>query len=211
MFNEFLSITVPNRVTCTCKCLPASLSTIYCSFGFAPQASNRPATSLSVDKTLGVTAPMGLFDPLNLMADEKSFERRRISEIKHGRVAMMAVIGNLAPQVGFTFPGYLSTSQDVKFSDVGSGLAALTKIPLIGVAQIVLFAGLMETITWAQKPGFAPGDVGGDDWIRYSDPAVKTEKLNKELNNGRLAMMAIMGLMVQEQITGMGAIEALMK
>lgn len=184
----------------------------YHSFGFAPQAANRAPTSLAAaDKTLGVTAPMGLFDPLGLMADEAAFERRRISEIKHGRIAMMAVIGNLAPQLGFTFPGYLSTSQNVKFSDVGSGFAALTKIPLFGVAQIILFAGIMETIQWAQKPGSAPGDVGGEDWVRYSDPAVKAEKLNKELNNGRLAMMAIMGLMVQEQLTGMGAIEALMK
>eukprot|EP00542_Grammatophora_oceanica_P010889 CAMPEP_0194045934 /NCGR_PEP_ID=MMETSP0009_2-20130614/18916_1 /TAXON_ID=210454 /ORGANISM="Grammatophora oceanica, Strain CCMP 410" /LENGTH=196 /DNA_ID=CAMNT_0038690977 /DNA_START=47 /DNA_END=637 /DNA_ORIENTATION=+ len=177
-------------------------------YGFAPQQSARQTTSLSMDqKELGVTQPALLFDPLNMMEDEKNFERRRISEIKHGRIAMMAVMGNLAPQFGFHFPGYLSTSAGVKFEDVGSGFAALKNVPVIGLAQILLFAGIMETVQWAQKPGMAPGDVGGEDWVRYSDPEVKKSKLNKELNNGRLAMLAITGLMVQEQVMGCGAKE----
>ncbi|GMI16270.1 hypothetical protein TrLO_g11927 [Triparma laevis f. longispina] len=186
-------------------------------FGFAPLAPLRTSTSLSAvevnQQNIGVLRPFnGIYDPLNLMADgDAAFRRRRISEIKHGRVAMMAVIGNLAPQLGLTFPGYLSTSEKVLFSDVATGnsFTALTKIPLFGVFQILAFAGLMECWTWKQEKNAAPGDVGGDDWVRYQDVAVKEEKLTKELQNGRLAMLAIFGLMVQEQLNGKGAIEML--
>ena len=96
---------------------------------------------------------------------------------------MVAVIGNLAPQLGLTFPGYLSTSENVKFSDVASGgsFAALTKIPAFGVFQILMFAAIMELWTWKQEKGMAPGDVGGRDWVRYQDEDVKMSKLNKEL------------------------------
>mmetsp|Transcript_16252 Transcript_16252/g.22660 ORF Transcript_16252/g.22660 Transcript_16252/m.22660 type:complete len:200 (+) Transcript_16252:40-639(+) len=180
---------------------------------FAPANEARSSTALNAidQKQIGVVQPLMLFDPLDMMADEEAFERRRNSEIKHGRIAMMAVIGNIAPQLGFHFPGYLSTSAGVKFEDVGYGFQALSKIPLFGVAQIVLFAGIMETVQWAQKPGMAPGDVGGEDWIRYEDEATKINKLNIELNNGRAAMMGITGLMMQEQVTGMGIVEQMSK
>ena len=227
------------------------LSTLLSSVvSFAPLAPSSPTlTSLfaspAVDqKAIGVLRPMGLFDPLDLMSQsDADFTRRRTSEIKHGRVAMVAVIGNLAPQLGLTFPGYISTSEGVKFSDVAEAgsFGALAKIPAFGVAQIALFAAIIEVSccytphhttthhtpplspsspplprphpyqlwTWKQDSSNAPGDVGGRDWVRYQDPVVKTEKLNKELQNGRLAMLAISGLMVQEQITGKGAIEML--
>jgi Chlorophyll A-B binding protein len=66
----------------------------------------------------------------------------------------------------------------------------------LGVVQILLFIGFLELFLWQQKPENAPGDIGGKSWVRYSDPDVKQDKLNKELNNGRLAQMAIMGMMV---------------
>ncbi|GMH49796.1 hypothetical protein TL16_g00617 [Triparma laevis f. inornata] len=92
-------------------------------FGFAPLAPLRTSTSLSAvevnQQNIGVLRPFnGIYDPLNLMADgDAAFRRRRISEIKHGRVAMMAVIGNLAPQLGLTFPGVsenLSRAKNIK-------------------------------------------------------------------------------------------------
>ena len=49
---------------------------------------------------LGVQAPTGYFDPLGLAADldAAGFYQRRCAEIKHGRVAMIAAMGYIAPE-----------------------------------------------------------------------------------------------------------------
>ena len=39
-------------------------------------------------------------------------------------------------------------------------------------------------------------------WVRYSNPVVKNFKLNAERNNGRAAMMGIIGMMIHEGLTG---------
>merc|ERR1711871_1387227 len=48
------------------------------------------------------------------------------------------------------------------------------------------------------------GDVVGDriPWVRYSDPAVREFKMGAERNNGRAAMMGIIGMMIHEGLTG---------
>ena len=105
------------------------------------------------------------------------------------------------------WPGYLSTSADVKFADLPNGILALKGVPPLGLAQILLFIGLMETQTWrfldgswpGQVPaGKAPGDVAGDFWVRYTDPEEKAYKLNVERQNGRAAMMGITGCLIHE-------------
>jgi len=56
---------------------------------------------------------------------------------------------------------------------------------------------------FAQDPNREPGDVAGDlPWVRYSDPKVKEFKLNAERNNGRAAMMGIVGMVIHESLTG---------
>ena len=94
---------------------------------------------------LGVTPPLGFWDPLNLAAKgtAEDFARRRATELKHGRVAMAAFVGYLVPEV-FKFPGYLSTTADLKFEDVPNGLNALSVIPGLGWAQIVMVIGWLE-------------------------------------------------------------------
>merc|ERR1712070_454786 len=46
-----------------------------------------------------------------------------------------------------------------------------------------------------------PGDYGFKV-LTSSDPAEKTKKLNSEIANGRLAMMAIIGMFFQDGLTG---------
>ena len=97
--------------------------------------------------------------------------------------------------------GYLSSAQGVKFSDVPAGMGALTAVPIAGWAQIFLFCGLLEKKFFKQDADCAPGDLAKFNWVRYDDAEVKERKLLSEIKNGRLAMMAIMGMMVQEQVS----------
>ena len=89
-------------------------------------------------------------------------------------------------------------------------LAALigpNAIPSLGVLQILIFIGVLETCVmtdWTEKGEF-PGDLRNGTfqgaWDKWSD-AQKKQKRAVELNNGRAAMMGILGLMVHEQLGG---------
>ena len=95
------------------------------------------------------------------------------------------------------FPGYLSPSAGLKFADVPNGLAAISKVPAAGWGQILAYMAFCE-VSQDQSPGTpaAAGDFGFKV-LTASDPAEKTKKLSAELANGRLAMMAIIGMFFQ--------------
>ena len=95
------------------------------------------------------------------------------------------------------FPGYLSPSAGLKFADVPNGLAAISKVPAAGWGQILAYMAFCE-VSQDQSAGTpaAAGDFGFKV-LTSSDPAEKTKKLNAELANGRLAMMAIIGMFFQ--------------
>jgi hypothetical protein len=147
----------------------------------------------------------GVWDPLNLLKDQETFERLRYVEVKHGRIAMLAVLGHIVAATGYRFPGQLSNG--VKFVDIpGSGFAALSKLAPADLALIFVSVGFLETrVMKEQVKGEFPGDLRNglfkEGWDDFSD-AVKKQKINKELNNGRAAMMGIFGLMVHEMIDG---------
>ena len=157
----------------------------------------------------GDQAPLGFWDPLGFSKDldVEVFKRRRETEIKHGRVCMFATIGYIVPEY-FKFDGYLSPSNNLKFSDVPNGLKAISVVPKEGWAQILAFAGFLELV--ANKKTSEPGNYGkGNLGLGYlgfgnsvQDPALRTKKLNAELANGRLAMMAIIGMFFQDGLTG---------
>ena len=75
-------------------------------------------------------------------------------------------------------------------------------LPQAGWAQIVAVIAILDNSLFAQDPSKAPGDVVADNvpWVRYSDPAVKEYKLNAERNNGRAAMMGIIGMMTHNAL-----------
>ncbi|GMI09600.1 hypothetical protein TrRE_jg1343, partial [Triparma retinervis] len=185
---------------------------------FAPAPLTKASTSLNVDSldpSIGVTAPLGLYDPLGWLDESKdpaskyasfhaNFERRRAVERKHGRVAMAAVVGMLFHNAGIEFPGYLSKSENMRFSDVPDGFTGLFSIPTAGLAQIFFFCGVCELAIWPAS------NYSGDYGTGYGRPFVPNVlegdelkyKLDMEINQGRAAMMGIFGAMVGEGVTG---------
>merc|ERR1712039_176687 len=166
------------------------------------------------EKELGVTMPFRYWDPLGLGSDgdEEAFRRRRMAEIKNGRVAMWACMGYIVPEY-YRFDGYLSPSQNLKFTDVPNGLAALSKVPAEGWAQIGIFCAFLELWPLRQEADRMPGDTlgcGRLGWPMFlfggtskpCDTVANEKSLNAEINNGRLAMVAIVGMVSQNGFLG---------
>merc|ERR1719198_297755 len=138
---------------------------------------------------IGVTPPLGLFDPLGFLSrGPEVYRRYQEIEIKHGRLAMAATLGVIVTEAGIRFPGYLSISQDITFADVPGTLdGAYFGIPLVGWVQIMALIACLDIAVFRQDPSYAAGDVVQDlpiEWVRYEDPEVKAFKLNAERNNG---------------------------
>jgi len=156
------------------------------------------------ESELGVQAPVGFWDPAGYTADGslENFARRRQTELKHGRISMLATMGYITPEITGKFSGFLSPSKGLKFDDIPNGLAAVSKVPASGWAQIIAYCAYCE-VSQDQSPG-TPASKGefGFTLLTASDPAEKTKKLSAELANGRLAMMAIIGMFFQDGLTG---------
>merc|ERR1719450_1075126 len=161
------------------------------------------------ESELGVQAPVGFWDPVGLSkdGDTTAFKRRRATEIKHGRVSMIACLGYIIPEY-IKFPGYLNPSEKLAFTDVPNGLGAFSKVPGGGWFQIIAFCGYCETI-YLKEQNDEPGNyglgylgpiTGGQSYT--SNPELRKKKLNAEIANGRLAMMAIIGMFYQDGLTG---------
>ncbi|CAJ1376895.1 unnamed protein product [Effrenium voratum] len=159
------------------------------------------------ENELGVQAPLGFWDPLGLSKDGDvySFKRRRSVEIKHGRICMLATMGYITPEVAGKFPGYLDPTIKLKFEDIPNGLAAISKVPLAGWIQMIAYAGFCEISAGydADVNKRTPGDMGWKPPLFGNNaPEMKQRRLNVEIANGRLAMMAIIGMFFQDGLTG---------
>merc|ERR1711959_584069 len=156
------------------------------------------------ESELGVQEPVGFWDPAGFTADGDvaSFKRRRSVELKHGRICMLATMGYITPEITGKLPGYLSPSAGLKFADIPNGLAAVSKVPTLGWAQIAAYFGFCEFSGGFEdyKTG-TPGDFNFKV-LTSADPAEKTKKLAAEIANGRLAMVAIIGMFFQDGLTG---------
>jgi len=153
---------------------------------FTAQSSKASSTALkmSYENELGVIAPTGFFDPLGLSSniDQATFDAYRESELKHGRVAQLAVIGYIVPEV-FRFPGEIAPG--LKFADIPNGVAAINTIPALGWAQMFFLIGAVDYY------GYLRFDSGVPD---LAPEELEKRQLN-ELQHGRLAMLAVLELL----------------
>eukprot|EP00548_Thalassiothrix_antarctica_P006107 CAMPEP_0194134082 /NCGR_PEP_ID=MMETSP0152-20130528/4154_1 /TAXON_ID=1049557 /ORGANISM="Thalassiothrix antarctica, Strain L6-D1" /LENGTH=204 /DNA_ID=CAMNT_0038829623 /DNA_START=57 /DNA_END=671 /DNA_ORIENTATION=- len=142
------------------------------------------------------------FDPIGF-ADWFDMKWLREAEIKHGRVSMLATLGFVLQQF-WTLPGYAHVDD----SNLGPTVVGIS--PML---QIVLWMGILEM--WTNKgnvtmetmftdPDRVPGNLGFDPMGLAVDKTDEEKRLMewKELKNGRLAMLAIGGMIHHNWVTG---------
>jgi len=145
------------------------------------------------------------FDPWGLTRDTtpEKMAWYRAAELKHGRVAMLAALGQIF--VYFHHPMFDEGDKPFK------ALATVATERPIAVAQILFFIFAAEALGQFNqvKDGAAPGDLGFDPLnLKPSDPETWEKVQLRELKNGRLAMLASAGQLYTEQLTGNGVLEA---
>lgn len=176
------------------------LSLLATATAFAPSARSRATTSAlkmaDFSKEIGAMPPLGFWDPLGLMkdTDQETFDLYRKIETKHGRVAMLAVLGHITTTAGYRLPGEIAYG--VPFSSIKNGLAAWEGVPVGGIVQMIIFVGLIEMGYETRQAEIEEVHLTKSKW---NEKTIRTKK-TVELNNGRAAMMGILGLMVHEKI-----------
>merc|ERR1719310_586524 len=163
------------------------------------------------DPIFGGTPEGKIWDPLGLGADESALYRRRCVEIKHGRICMVAFLGMTVGPNELIAPSHalLSPSADLHFDDIPGGIAALGAVPGAGWAQIIALVGIHELTIAKQDYTKVPGEIPTFLGFKPDDPEIFAEKQLKELKNGRLAMIAVRGELMAQQVSGYGTYEQL--
>merc|ERR1712087_315334 len=176
----------------------------------------------------GAIAPLGEFDPLGFTKDlpVQEIKRFREAEVTHGRVAMLAVVGYLVAEPFHPFFGgmidgpantHLTQVREVApffFAWLGGSIATAEiaravvgwEFPTSAIEKNVKMVEEenFEGKTWLTKlnDNYYPGDLRFDPLgLKPTDAKEFETMTNKELNNGRLAMIAAIGMIVQEQVT----------
>ena len=141
------------------------------------------------------TAPLkniALFDK-SVVAKDVPLVFLREAELKHGRLAMIATIllplsEQFSDNLGIYFfqnnPGYVGFGLSFMFISEFSSMINGWENPTIKLFSL--------------KKDYQPGDFGLTFGV---NPETMGNKMDKELNNGRLAMIGILGMMIQELVT----------
>ena len=175
------------------------------------------------DMVTGATAPLGVWDPLRIMdqycgdaqMNLKFRKSLQEAERKHGRVAMLAALGM-----------FVGEKSSILYDHAVTGPAIFQWQQVVAIyppfqALVLLFIGMTEmngvikywdepSVTFGNASGlaglkdsFTPGDYGFDPLnLRPKQPEALKTMINKELNNGRLAMIGVAGIVAQELVTG---------
>jgi hypothetical protein len=163
---------------------------------------------------VGDIAPTGFFDPLGLSVgkDSTTLKQWRDAEIKHGRVCMLAAVGLLTQELlknplGIDGPSirHLDLIDD-KFPEFGELFILLCAF-IEGWTIVNRWEPRSET-RGLNRPArlredVEAGDLGWDPlgWFP-EDPSEQAKIKTKELQNGRLAMLGVAGIVAQELTDG---------
>ncbi|CAM9641020.1 unnamed protein product [Discosporangium mesarthrocarpum] len=179
----------------------------------SPSAVTMTSGSDYIATLPGTPFPDGaVWDPLGFSTknDPESIKKFREAEVKHGRVAMLAAVGVLVAESFhplFLGPDYIGPAVD-HFQEITARFPAFWVAATTGIAFVEYQAisqgwGEVDSTTGTGnlKPEYTPGDLGFDPLgLKPEDPEALKTMQTKELNNGRLAMIGVAGMLVQELV-----------
>lgn len=176
--------------------------------GDAAQSSPTPP-QFSVMDLPGISGPLGFFDPVGFCTDasEGKIKFYREVELKHGRVAMLASLGFLVgEQFHPLFGGNIDVPSYIAFQETPLQTfwpAVIVLLSIVEVFSVFSFNSPFGGEPWSVRSDYESGDLGFDPiGLKPSDAVEYKEMATKEINNGRLAMIAIAGMVGQELATG---------
>lgn len=123
----------------------------------------------------------------------------REAELKHGRVAMLAVVGWIATDFGVRFPF-------PQFTEVPNSYNAHNMLVDQGTMAVMLLAvGFVEVVSGSVLVQVSKGECEreagdfnfGDSFLKGKSAEQIKDMKTKEINNGRLAMLAFGGIATQ--------------
>lgn len=168
-----------------------------------PWGNREKTYEIDVTKMPGKTDPIGFFDPAGFCAgaDDETIRWYRAAELKHCRVAMLAFTGWVVNAAGIYWPGAYNLKGDLYSSLGNSPLAAWDALGDDGRRQILFTILLIEMSDEIRQAGRDHYVRGGPIGLQFDplntmskyDDAKKLAQQNKELNNGRLAMIGMIG------------------
>lgn len=177
-----------------------------------------PDESLPCFGLPGAVAPLGFFDPLGFTKDMEllGVKRFREAEIMHGRVAMMATLGYL---IGESTPT-ITYGMNVHHTIANNQIPEIPGTVIFPFFLAINIAEAVRANTGWVEPGlgplftlratYYPGDINFDPLgLKPTNGKDFANMQTKELNNGRLAMLAAAGMCAQEIVNGKGILENL--
>jgi len=165
----------------------------------------------------GSLDPVPEFDPFNFLEDASldKVKQYREAELQHGRVAMLAAIGILVTEEPIEFHPLFEAYN----KDIGPAIRHLDEVRaatpfffeilalIIGALEfnraIVGWNNPKEAMDLVLREEYFPGDIGFDPLgLKPEDPSEFMELHTKELQNGRVAMIGVAGMVAQELVNG---------
>merc|ERR1712232_1373185 len=166
----------------------------------------------------GSLDPVPEFDPLGFTkkADLMRIKTLREAETQHGRVAMLAALGLLITEEPIEFhPLFEAYNKDIgpairHLDEVRAASPFFFEILGLVIGSLELNRALVgfkapgENDTFQDlKEGYFPGDVNFDPLGLKPESAEEFYEMStKELQNGRLAMLGVAGMVAQELVNG---------
>lgn len=184
-------------------------SSFLISFGFLPnqvlnyQSKFFPKLTMNDDvirdkvkpefKFVGDTPPLGFFDPLGFTStpDKQKIMMLREAELHHGRIAMISSV--VLPILDIVTRGPAINA--LRFSDTKTQLFFVWFIAMYEANRILTIydSPFNADTRFKLKDDAVPGQY-------YNSDELSVDLMNKELNNGRLAMIGALGFIAQELV-----------